>query len=60
MPHHYNPLTIVKKNRRNNGEPKTLNKINAELGITKNNTRTINPLKGKSRRSTRRSKRKNT
>ena len=59
MPNHYNPLTIVKKNHRNNGEPLSLEEVNRKLGIKKNGR--INPLRERSkRRSTRRSARRKT
>ena len=57
--HHYNPLLKVKNNRRKNGEPLTLEEVNAMLGIKKNNG-TLNPLRGKTIRSTRRSARRKT
>ena len=57
MPNHYNPLLKAKNNRRKNDEPLTLEKVNAILGIKKNGR--INPLRLKTRRSTRRSARRN-
>ena len=61
MPNHYNPLIKVKNNRRNNGEPLTLEEVNRRLGITNGNkNKTLNPLRGKTIRNTRRSARRKT